>query len=610
VGSATATATKRAHRGLPALLHPTILVGLGLIAAQLGFRAWAVFGSWFQFDDFAFLSRAYNSDLTWGYLMEPYGGHVMPGGFLLTWLFARQDPLAFWPYATTLLVLQAVASVGFLRLLLRMFGRTPGILPLLAIYLFAVTSLPAFVWWAAGINQLPLQIALFFGLASHLAYLRTRRLRHVYATLAWTVFGLLFYEKTMLVFIAYGFVALAYFTSGTTEVRLKQLWRSYRPGLLLHAALATAYTVFYVTTAMNFSPATANETPILPLAYRYVLKAFTTGVIGGPWQWTDLRPIGSVADPGDIVVFVSWLAVGYLVYLAYTLRVSSLRAWSLTVAFLAANILLLTAARAFLVGPVIGLEYRYQTELSAVFALSVGLAFLPLRGALETVRPRERATLPFRPAAGAAAVTVLFVAGATVSNVQYARHWQTSNPGRAYFAAVERSLAGRSAPVPLADVPVPQTLMWGFRYPENTYSHVLRVFEDKTRYPSVNGNQLFVFDDKGRLRPALITNLRTAPPHPGCGYQVQGPGTTTIPLNEPVTGTGWWVRIGYLAKGSGTMIVRAGNQVHQARVEDGLHSLYLTASGRFDSIRLSDLTPGVRFCTNDVVLGLPEPVAR
>ena len=64
-------------------------------------------------------------------------------------------------------------------------------------------SLPAFIWWAAGINQLPFQIALFFGLHSHVTYLRTKQVRYVVATLAWTLFGLLFYEKTLLVYMMY-----------------------------------------------------------------------------------------------------------------------------------------------------------------------------------------------------------------------------------------------------------------------------------------------------------------------------------------------------------------------------------------------------------------------
>jgi hypothetical protein len=42
-------------------------------------------------------------------------------------------------------------------------------------------------------------------------------------------------------------------------------------------------------------------------------------------------------------------------------------------------------------------------------------------------------------------------------------------------------------------------------------------------------------------------------------------------------------------------------------VEKGLHSLYFEAGGNFDRIRLSGLEDGVSLCTNDVVLGIPEP---
>jgi hypothetical protein len=593
------------------LRHPALVGGLLLIAVQLVFRGWAVSGSWFQFDDFAFLSRAYNSDLTWGYLTESYAGHLMPGGFLLTWLFAKVDPLGFWPYATTLLVLQAVASIGFLRLLFHMFGRRLAVLPLLAIYLFSVTSLPAFIWWAAGINQLPLQIALFFGLHSHVSYLRTRRSRHLAATMAWTVFGLLFYEKTLLVFVAYGLVALAYFAQGTLEERLRHLWTTYRRGLLLHGLLALGYLALYLSTSLTFAVDNANQTPVFPVAYRYIFVAFSTGVIGGPWQWTDLSPVGRVANPSDLVIFLSWLVIGYLIYLAYRTRLHSLRAWLLTALFLVANVFLLTAGRAFLVGAIIGLEYRYQTELSAVFALSVGLAFLPLVGAVETVRPREESGVPFRPESAALVFSVLFVGGAMVSNFQYAARWQMQNPAPAYFDRVAASLADKDQPVPLADLAVPQMIMWGFRHPENTYSRMFRLHEEKTRYPSIVSDELYVFDGRGRLRPALITPMRQNVPHEdsGCGYRLEDT-SITIPLDDPVIGGGWWVRIGYFADGNSTVTVTAGDLVHEGKIERGLHSLYFQASGRFKGIRLSGLENGTSLCTNDVTLGLPKPVPQ
>ena len=83
----------------------------------------------------------------------------------------------------------------------------------------------------------------------------------------------------------------------------------------------------------------------------------------------------------DLISLGSWVALGSLVYYAFTTRTASRRAWSLIVFSLAADVYLLASARANLVGPDIGLEYRYQTESAAIVVLAIGLAFLPLLGA-------------------------------------------------------------------------------------------------------------------------------------------------------------------------------------------------------------------------------------
>jgi hypothetical protein len=204
--------------------------------------------------------------------------------------------------------------------------------------------------------------------------------------------------------------------------------------------------------------------------------------------------------------------------------------------------------------------------------------------------------------------TTIFITGSVVSNIQYARHWQVENPAPDYFDRIEKSLSDRQRPVPLADMAVPRTIMWGFRFPENTYSHVFRLYEDETRYPKHIDDELFMFDRQGNVRPALISTLRrnAPPPDEGCGYRLEDEGIS-IPLDEPVTGDGWWVRLGYLADGDSPITVTAGRWVHDAQVKEGLHSLFFRAGGDFDRIRLSGLEDGVSLCTNDVTLGLPQP---
>ena len=99
-----------------------VLYGVALVALQLAFRGWALSGSWFYFDDLAFMSRAMNQPLDASYLLESYGGHLMPGGFLAAYVLTKVAVYQWAPWAALLLVLQALAGLGMLRLLVSLFG--------------------------------------------------------------------------------------------------------------------------------------------------------------------------------------------------------------------------------------------------------------------------------------------------------------------------------------------------------------------------------------------------------------------------------------------------------------------------------------------------------
>ena len=55
----------RAPARLRTRANLVLLAGLALVAVQLAFRGWAVYGSWFQFDDVVFISRLYDRSWSW-----------------------------------------------------------------------------------------------------------------------------------------------------------------------------------------------------------------------------------------------------------------------------------------------------------------------------------------------------------------------------------------------------------------------------------------------------------------------------------------------------------------------------------------------------------------
>lgn len=601
----------------PSWWRPTqrwvMLLGLLMIAAQLCFRGWAVYGAWFQFDDLAWWSIVTNATSP-DFLMEGYGGHLMPAGFGITWLLRTHlDPLDFRPEATVLLVLQALASLGCLRLLRSLFGARPFILSCLALYLFSAISMPAYIWWAAGINQLPLQVAFFFGTHSMVEYLRTSRRRHALFAALWIVFGLLFYEKSLVVGLIYGVIAFGWFGTGTPTVRLRQLWRSYSFGIVTLGAVAAAYLAIYAQYGLNFAPGAADQTPLTPVLLKMVGQAWATGIVGGPLRWNTNGPVGSTADPSQLVVVIAWLFIGLVVYRGWTSRLRSLRAWSLPVVVLVADLLLVAAGRATLVGSGIGLEYRYQTELPALTAVALGLAFLPLRGAVETVEPKPDAPESDLERPWVATSLTLAVAGLGVySSLQFVTDWQAEDRSKSYITSVAGQLTSSPEPVPLVDLGVPLDIMWAYRYPENTYSHVFRPWRTHAVYPDAALDRINVFDDTGIITPAVISTVRgpaqRAQPRE-CLANLDG-GSGLLPLDGPVLGQGWWLRLGYFSRGAGVATLNMGDRTTQVTLQSGLHALYADAGSNapYDRIGVSLVGSTGQVCITELNIGLPGAV--
>jgi hypothetical protein len=589
-----------------------VVIGVALVAAQLGLRGWALAGSWFYFDDLAFMSQALNGPMDAGFLFQSYGGHLSPGGMALTYLLTEVAAFTWWPWALVLLAMQALAGLGMLRLLTSLFGRHPLVLALLTGYLFYVFTLSAGIWWAAGINQLPMLVSLAFGLHAFVDHLRSRRVRPLVVALLWTVGGLLFYEKTVLLIGVYAIVALAYFCQGDTPARLRQLWSTYRVATVAFTVLGAGYLALYLAIGLEPATTTADTgTSWAHLAWNVVMVSLATAILGGPVTW-DAVGAGSLADPTTVLQLAGWVSVvGAVVYATRT-RTMGLRAW-LPLAFtLTCTIVLLVGARASIVGPAIGLEYRYQPESGALFVIGVGLALLPLRGAPERNVERPDVLLVDRRPWVVPAVTAVVTVLAVISTVRYVTTWQDGNDTAAYVDNVSAALEGASEPVPLIDASIPQTLLWAYRYPENTYSHIFRPWADDMAFPGAAVDDLHLFDDTGHLGDVGVTPERSMRPTSGCGYEI-GSAARTIPLDGPVLGGGWWVAANYEASEPVDLVVEVGLLTHHVDLPAGRHQMLFSAEGEFRSIRMRDDDAGADsepgdLCVTSLILGVPQAV--
>ena len=109
--------------------------------------------------------------------------------------------------------------------------------------------------------------------------------------------------------------------------------------------------------------------------------------------------------------------------------------------------------------------------------------------------------------------------------------------------------------------------------------------------------------------PASLTSSAppSAPtPTPGSCRPVSW-GEVEVPLQGPLFEWGWAVRIGYLSDADATATVHLGKAQQDIQVTKGLGEVYVSLVGAGDTVRITDIPPGVNFCVGDVQVGQPTP---
>lgn len=564
---------------------------------------WAISRSYFFTDDYVLLTDALTRSFGIEYLLTPENGHLMPGTRAIYYAVAHIGGTDWTWAALVALMLQLAASISALWCLLVLFGARWGVVPLYVLYATSVMTAQAFMWWVSSVNQTAIAISFFVALGAWVNYLRTKRWSWLFATSGALLWGLLFFQKSLLVLPVLVFMMLAYFTVGGPLARLRSAVATYWPSALLIGALAAGYSAYLITQVPQ--PASRRSADWWELFELLVLRTFATGVTGGPSGWQS-EPGGAWADPPAWQLLGSWVLIVGVVLTSALTRRRALRAWFLLTGYLVLLVLVIGGSRAGVFGNEIAAAYRLQTDALYVAVIALGLAFLPLQGSQESATPRVAAEGRAPDLTRWMIAVVLAVAVSGVGNwLVWVSDWERGNTSEAYVKRLGEDMQ-RLGKQDFVDRPVPQTILSRFFFGTNKLSTVAPLIAPGARFPEQT-NQLSAVSPEGDVRHVNIkaSSRSVEGSARDCGWLVRSQGAT-IPLSAEAHASSSWMRIGYLT-GQGTPLeITAGTKTIHAQLPSGLGSLFAKVDGPFDEVRLGGVDEGVTVCVGAIEVGAPQ----
>ncbi|MGQ4618801.1 hypothetical protein [Nocardia sp. R7R-8] len=568
--------------------RPVVVIAGCLIVAQLAIRWWVADSGFFYWDDFILVGRAaryglWSTDL----LLYNHDGHFMPLAFATAWAVTTVAPLIWAGPVVALLIMQLGASVAVVRMLLVIAGpRRPILIPLV-FYLFCPLTIPAFAWWAAALNALPLQFALAWVIGDAVLLVRTGRRRYALSGIAVLVVALLFFEKSAVVpFVAFAAAALAHHVDGgaapigTVARRGAWLW-------IGSAAVLGFWSIAYLAVADGPGlPDNWDELrDLLPTA---ASLGIVPALSGGPWVWERWLPSTPWADPPGWAVVAAWLALAALVALSMRARQRIGAVWLTAAAYVVIAQLAVALARG---GPNTAAELmqslRYFAD-SAVVAAAAGALML-------RARPRSsRRPLPVRPLA--VAVTAVFVASSLWSTWTFVRSWRTG-PSETYITNVRSALRTWDG-APLLEQEVPWNVLNPMVYPQNLTSSVLAPVAAPGTFALATPRLRMIADDGAIVDAAVWWNRAILPgPVPGCGHRVDGTGRALLRLDGPMLASKWTAQLNYVASRDGRISVALEHgEAVSAPVQKGMNTVFVRLVGSGSALLISADGPGLDLC--------------
>ncbi|WP_237449979.1 hypothetical protein [Nocardiopsis alba] len=360
-----------------------LLTALAIVAVAVALKAYVLSASSFVEDDYLFFAAANTGGLTPEYLLDLHKGHFMPGAMFLVYLQNAFLPYHWGTAAGTMLVLQTVAILAFLRLLWELFGRRWALLIPLTVYASAPLTIPVLGWWAAALNAVPFQLAIVLALLWTVRHLRTGVTMYAWWAAGAVVFGMLFSVKALfLPPLLFAFAVAFLYPGGLARSARYAFWLDRRYWLGM-AALSLGYLALYLLRQRAGDGSEGASVPVWEAASglmrRMVVEVFPTGALGGPYVWRPITPTGGLVDPLGPVLIGAWIVFVAIVVTSLLLRRRAWRAWALLAGHLVfVDVVPTVIARGHMYGEV-GADPRYVADAALVFALVLALAFLPVK---------------------------------------------------------------------------------------------------------------------------------------------------------------------------------------------------------------------------------------
>ena len=591
---------------LPARVSPVAAAAVGLIGLQLVVRAVLAFGGYFYWDDLILVGRAGTQPLlSTAYLFTDHDGHVMPAAFLLGGVITRAAPLVWiWP-ALSLMVLQALASLSLLRVLHIILGWRPVLLIPLCFALFTPLGIPAFAWWAAGLNSLPMLAAMTWVCGDAILLVRNGNRRHASAGVLVYLGGLLFFEKSAVIpVVAFAVTVLLCHVRGERSA-VRTVWDRGRR-LWIPAAIVTAvWAVLYVA-VVDQRRWSWNLSMTWDLLRRSVTHGIVPGLAGGPWDWQRWAPASPWAVPPTAAMALGWAALIAAVALSMLRKQRIAGVWLVAAGYaLACQVPIYLMRSSAFTALELAQTLRYLPDLVVVLAMLAAVGFCAPN------RPGSR-WLDASPArsAAVAVVAIGFMASSLLSTRTFLTSWQ-DNPTKAYLQNAVRGLAEAraSSPSALLDQEVDPLILQRVVGPENLASHMFALIGDRPEFARFT-DRLRMLDSSGHIIEAKVTwTRRTAPgPRPQCGYLAQPDTPVLMPLDGPLLPAEWTAEISYLANTEGTVVfsLPVGPETKVA-VKPGLNRVFVRLSGAGDVITVKATTAALAVCLASGPVGYLAP---